>query len=234
MDYIKLYGTKYGGFYLPNKMNIDKDSIIYCVGVGEDISFDIAMMDTYKCNTFLFDPTPRACTHFNTIIGAIQNKIKIKYDKHWGGGDSNYLKYVIKPIDTSKIHYYNYGVYTDNNTLKFYEPVNKDHVSYTLDPTLRKVGKSINIPVKKLSTIMKTLNHDEIDLIKLDIEGVESEVIIQMLDENIFPTYLCVDFDARRANKKVDLFNKCMKKLEDNNYRMCHNENYNITFIKIK
>ena len=55
-----------------------------------------------------------------------------------------------------------------------------------------------------------------------------------MLDENIFPTYLCVDFDARRANKKVDLFNKCMKKLEDNNYRMCHNENYNITFIKIK
>ena len=37
-----------------------KDSIIYSIGVGEDISFDKAIDSITNCNIFGFDPTPRA------------------------------------------------------------------------------------------------------------------------------------------------------------------------------
>ena len=48
-----------GGFYLAQK-SIEKSSIVYSIGIGEDISFDIELMDTYGCNIFAFDPTPKS------------------------------------------------------------------------------------------------------------------------------------------------------------------------------
>ena len=38
---------------------------------------------------------------------------------------------------------------------------------------------------------MKTYNHSKIDLLKLDIEGSEIDVLNQMLDDEIYPKYLC-------------------------------------------
>jgi hypothetical protein len=34
-------GTNYGGWFIPKDCNLNENSIIYSVGVGEDISFDI-------------------------------------------------------------------------------------------------------------------------------------------------------------------------------------------------
>jgi hypothetical protein len=42
----KRCGTEYGGFYLPaTKIEnyLNKDIIIYAIGVGEDISFDVML-----------------------------------------------------------------------------------------------------------------------------------------------------------------------------------------------
>ena len=44
----------------------------------------------------------------------------------------------------------------------------------------------IMVPVKSLNTIMTELNHDKIDLLKIDIEGCECDVINKMLDDNIY------------------------------------------------
>lgn len=37
-----------------------KNSIVYSVGIGEDISFDVALMQRYGCQVFGWDPTPLA------------------------------------------------------------------------------------------------------------------------------------------------------------------------------
>ena len=41
---IKL-GTNYGGWYIPKDIKLDKESIIYSGGVGEDISFDLVLSE---------------------------------------------------------------------------------------------------------------------------------------------------------------------------------------------
>lgn len=52
---IQLYGTEYGGFYLPKKLDLNEESIIYCVGAGEDISFDIKICSQTNANVYIFD-----------------------------------------------------------------------------------------------------------------------------------------------------------------------------------
>ncbi|MEI6646568.1 MAG: FkbM family methyltransferase [bacterium] len=39
---------------------LNKESIVYSLGIGTDISFDLALIDRYKVNVFAFDPTPRS------------------------------------------------------------------------------------------------------------------------------------------------------------------------------
>jgi len=52
-------GSKYGGFYVVKNL-LTKDSIVYSFGVGEDISFDLALIEQYGLNIYAFDPTPLA------------------------------------------------------------------------------------------------------------------------------------------------------------------------------
>lgn len=55
-------GTDYGGWHIPIKNMLNKESIIYSGGVGEDISFDIKLQSKYNCNIYLIDPTVKSIT----------------------------------------------------------------------------------------------------------------------------------------------------------------------------
>lgn len=52
------FGSEYGGW--PVLVNsLTSDSRVYSFGVGDDISFDLAVMSRYNCQVNAFDPTPR-------------------------------------------------------------------------------------------------------------------------------------------------------------------------------
>ena len=58
--------------------------------------------------------------------------------------------------------------------------------------------------VTTIKNIMKENNHTKIDLVKMDIEeaeGAEIAVLHNMLDDNILPRYLCIEFDLYLKNK---------------------------------
>ena len=68
----------------------------------------------------------------------------------------------------------------------------------------------------------------------MDIEGSECEVIEDMLNEEIYPKYLCIEFDLLLKNKDPNnLTQKLVKKLQENNYKILENKNLNITFERI-
>ena len=104
------FGTKYGGFYYPRNLNfLNSDSIIYCVGVGEDISHDLSIANKLSSDLYLFDPTPRAIEHVNYIKKLLTGKGKLIRNKHFGGGDPNYLDLILKNrIHPDKIFFYDY------------------------------------------------------------------------------------------------------------------------------
>jgi FkbM family methyltransferase len=59
-------GTDYGGWWVAPDA-LDRASICYCAGLGEDASFDQALLTTTGCQVWAFDPTPRAATYARSI-----------------------------------------------------------------------------------------------------------------------------------------------------------------------
>lgn len=59
-------GSDYGGWFVPANL-ITKDWVCYCAGVGEDASFDLALIKNFNCHVFAFDPTPRAIKYAGNI-----------------------------------------------------------------------------------------------------------------------------------------------------------------------
>lgn len=203
-------GSEYGGKNIPSLNKLNKDSICYLAGAGEDISFDVELLKKYECECHIFDPTPRAKIHFDNI--------KSHYD--------------IEERLLNKLHFHQYGVYNIDGQIQFYEPINPSHVSHSID-NLQRTTSGFVADVKTIKTIMNNLNHSKIDLLKLDIEGAEYAVILNMFKNNINPDILLVEFhyDHHIISLTKDLLTKNFVKDQGYNY---FTEDYKeVTFVKI-
>jgi len=96
--------------------------------------------------------------------------------------------YAFDPTDTSKTWLENQdtpeqfsftqtGVATFNGMQTFFLPLREGKADYS---TVKKSGRSIRFPVKKLQTFMQERAHSHIDILKLDIEGSEFSVLPQI------------------------------------------------------
>jgi hypothetical protein len=93
-------GSKSCGFYIiPSFLN--KDSIVYSFGVGEDISFDEDVITKFRCKVYAFDPTPKS---------------KLFVEKH---------------TNSNKFIFHDYGIADYDGKAKFYLPENPEYVSCT-------------------------------------------------------------------------------------------------------
>ena len=219
-------GTDYGGWDIPTNIKLNKDSIIYSAGVGEDISFDLLLQDKYKSNIFLIDPTNRSKIHYQEIKEYYKNKIW----KFSGDIQVDYQQHIQNlNIDISKINYIDKGLWNINGELKFFKQNNEKYVSQSLIPNM--FGKNFDlINVTTIKSLMQKYNHTKIDLLKMDIEGSEINVLNNMLDDKIYPKYLCIEFDLFLKKKdKDDSTHKLLKRLENAKYILICNNNYNIT-----
>lgn len=59
-------GTPYGGWWVPTD-EIVPGSVCCCAGVGEDISFDLALVEQLGCRVVAMDPTPRAVAYVDNL-----------------------------------------------------------------------------------------------------------------------------------------------------------------------
>ena len=223
-------GTNYGGWSIPKDANLNNNSIIYSGGVGEDMSFDLKLEDKYKCKIFLIDPTQRAIKHYEEVKEFYNTKI----NNFTGNIQADYLYNIIDlHPDFDNYTYINKGLYKEKSKLKFYKQTNPNYVSQSLVKNM--YGNDYDeVEVDSIKNIMKTYNHSKIDLLKLDIEGSEIDVLNQMLDDEIYPKYLCIEFDLLLKKKDPNqLTQKLVKRLQENNYKILENKNLNVTFEKI-
>ena len=84
--------VKSGNYYLDSRVPITEKSIVYSIGILNDISFDLYLQKKYGCKIFMYDPTP------------ISQKFMLQHKR-------NELL-IYSPV----------GVWTKNTTLKFFEP----------------------------------------------------------------------------------------------------------------
>jgi hypothetical protein len=136
---LRRIGTRYGGWSIPSEL-LNAGSICYCVGCGEDITFDLGLIEQFQCEVFAYDPTPRAVEHVKAHAG-----------------------------DVARYHFSAVGLWDKTERLKFYAPSNPTHVSHSL-LNLQNTRDYIEVPVERLSAIMARNQHSHIAILCVEFD----------------------------------------------------------------
>lgn len=146
---LETLGTGSGAWTI-DPAGLNADSVVYSFGIGRDISFDLDLIERFGLTVHAFDPTPEA------------------------------LSWVRRRALPARLHVYEYGLGGADGEMEFtrsrrsgsahYSPLRRYRSEAVRDETMR-------APVRRLGSVMKTLGHDHVDLLKMDIEGGEYDVI---------------------------------------------------------
>lgn len=84
-------------------------------------------------------------------------------------------------------------------------------------------NNSVKCEVKTLKSIMKILNHNHIDVLKIDIEGSEYHVLPNILQNQIFPKQILVEFhgnSSKQINEILELLHmyEVYKRIDRSDY----------------
>ena len=115
--------------------------------------------------------------------------------------------------------FHGFGLGEKDGALAFQQPSKVNHVSYSRATGAKEVQL---LPVKRLGTIMLELQHDHIDLLKLDIEGFEYAAIEDMLGSGIYPRFIAVEFHHGMYGFTDHQTNAAMKAASDKGYKLFH------------
>lgn len=170
--------------------DINKDSVVLSFGLGEDISFDTELIERFNLKVHGFDPTPKS-------IDWIESQDL----------SNNFILHKT-------------GLADFNGTIDFNPPDDPSHVSHTILERSTTNSFSIKAPVKNISTIVSELGLDEIDIIKMDIEGAEYSVITDFVSTNVRPKQLLIEFHHRFPGVGVSKTADAVNEIRAMGYRL--------------
>jgi FkbM family methyltransferase len=115
--------------------------------------------------------------------------------------------------------FHEYGIASFDGSSRFLPPQNPAHVSHTM---LERdtAWPAIDLPVRRLTTIMESLGHERIDLLKMDIEGAEYGVLSNLLSSDIRVGQLLVEFHHRWPEVGIEKTKKAVQELNRAGYRI--------------
>jgi FkbM family methyltransferase len=184
------HGTDYGGWaVVPDALS--SEAVVYSFGVGDDISFDLSMIQKYGLTVHAFDPTPRS------------------------------IAWVREQSMPSQFVFHDIGIGDHDGMLTLFPPEKESHTSFTVidrAATLRHVG--VEVPVRRLSTVMRDLGHERIDLLKMDIEGAEYDVLRTLEEDGIYPEQVLVEFHHRFFPDGIERTRSAIQCLNELQYRL--------------
>ena len=223
VENIIFLGTKYGGWSLVDEDNL-KNSTIISAGLGEDASFDIEFATKYNSKIIIVDPTPRAIKHYNEIINSLGNSSKTEYVE---GGKQPISAYNLENLKKENLILLQKALWNKNEKLRFFSPSNPQHVSHSIinyQNQYRENTNFIEVDSITIDNLLDQLNlkKEDINLIKLDIEGAEIEFLVDCFSKGFRPRQILVEFDelnfpSRRSFKRVTYINQI---LINNNYQL--------------
>jgi FkbM family methyltransferase len=185
------YGNRYGGFYICPEL-LTGNSIVYSFGIGEDISFDMQVIESHNCQVFGFDPTPKS-------INWVKQQQNIP----------------------SKFKFFEYGIANRTGMVDFYLPINSKHVSGSFVKQNNVNDKEkIWVEMRSYNDIIKILGHSQIDVLKMDIEGAEYTVLDSILESSVPINQILIEFHDRLFVKGENKTIEAINKLKDHGYEI--------------
>jgi FkbM family methyltransferase len=184
------YGNNYGGFYLCPDL-LNSESIVYSFGIGEDISFGTSIIKKHNCSVYGFDPTPKS------------------------------IKWIDEQKLPKKYFFNSFGIALETGSVNFFLPRKESNVSgsYVLQENVSR-DNTITVQMKSLLDIKNHLGHKRIDVLKMDIEGAEYDILMNLDYKNLNITQIIVEFHDRMFDLGEEKSKKVINKLKTNNYEI--------------
>ena len=161
-DMVKI-GTLYGGWSVPSTL-LSHESVCYLAGLGEDASFDLAMIERFGCAVYAFDPVPEAARYGASVAQ-----------------------------DEPRFRFWPVGLWSADGALRFYDHAEPGFVSRSAT-NMFGTGSYTEAEVRSVDSLMAELGHERVDLLKLSVEGSEYELVDDLLAKQLPVGVLCVEF----------------------------------------
>jgi FkbM family methyltransferase len=180
-------GTWYGGWTVPKDF-FNPDSVCYLAGAGEDISFDAVLADKHHPQIHIFDPTPRAISHYEEFCQHVQTGERMPINNSL----SDFYQFDRSQLPC--LHFHDIGLWNKDQEIKFYAPDSPTKVSHSI-LNLQHSNDYFIGKVKRLKNIMKFYGHKSLDLLKVDIEGAEYEVVNSIVEDQLDIKVIDIAYD---------------------------------------
>jgi len=197
----KLYGDGHG--WVIDYSKIVPESIIYSVGVGSNIDFDLALIKELNTEVFAFDPTPRS------------------------------IDWVNKQDLPNKFKFFPLGLGPADGEMEFFPPSRESSTHFSpIDRYDNKDVETIKAPVKSLKSISQELGHKTIDVLKMDIEGAEYDVIDNLEDQEVEINQILVEFHHMYKGISLEDTKNAIDKLNNLGFELFHisDRTYELSF----
>jgi FkbM family methyltransferase len=173
---------------------LDENSVVYSLGVGDSIDFDLDVIRRFGLTVHAFDPTPFA--------------------QSWVRRQALPANFIFHP----------WAAASEDGGLRLYRRVNtrgrSSAVMWTADRDAGDPNDFIDSPAYTLQSIMDRLGHASVDLVKMDVEGAEFDILDGLERARSLPRQLLVEFHHRFPGIGKQRTADCIARLRQYGYRI--------------
>ena len=203
IDTAKLYVGNHGWVVDYSKLN--SNSVVYSVGVGSNIDFDLALIEELKLAVYAFDPTPRS------------------------------IEWIKKQSLSKSFKFIPVGLGSNDGEMEFFPPRKESSTHFSPIDRYDNLGvETIKAPVKTLKSLVQEFGHQTIDLLKMDIEGAEYDVIDNLEEQGVEINQILIEFHHMYKGISLDDTKNAIDKLRKLGFELFHisQRTYEFSFRK--
>lgn len=178
------------GVWVVDPTLLTRDSVVYSFGVGDNLAWELAMIQRFGLTVHAFDPTPASIA--------------------WVERQSLPPTLVFHPS----------GLAAHDGNMGFAPRRPGSRINYR--PIAEAGVAVIECPVARLATFMQDLDHECIDVLKMDIEGGEYAVLNDLLSKRVKVRQLLVEFHHHFPGIGIEATASAVRSLQDAGYRIFH------------
>ena len=130
-------------------------------------------------------------------------------------------------VDPNRFRFHPWALWSQDGELALYAPDYGDSNFSSIN--LHGTATWFDAPCRSLQSVQHEFGHENIDLLKLDIEGAEYEVLSAVLGGQVEPKVLCVEF--HKPSWRIRQMVQMVRQLRRRGYHAVWVDGYDVTFV---
>jgi len=165
---------------------VRRGSVVYSFGVGDSVVWDLEMIRRFGVRVHAFDPTPAS------------------------------IAWVQKQRLPREFVFHDVGIADFDGVMEFFPPRRSGNTHFSQERRSR-FDRRPPVPgrVQRLSSIMRSLGHERIDVLKLDVEGAEFEAIPDLIASGIEVDQLLIEIHYQFRTRSFRMGLELIQQLKD-------------------